>query len=272
MEKPTRFEKTPELKASSARVDFDTKSLRKFIEDRGLDVMWEKSYLCPCRNKKTGSPDPLCPRCQGRGVAYLPAKEVSVAIQSQEKGVVPFDLGLYDSGTAIGTTQVEDGITFRDRLTLPHIQVDHSLVFDINPTRLERGMFLSYDVHQITFATTLEEELEEGKDFTFDSNRNLFIPEQHLLGKNVSLNVTSTLRYIVIDLLKESRYQYTGKGTALEKFEQLPKKLLLKREDAWVSPTPFSLDDTEPLESPVDMKRDMHSQDTSSGGFFGGVL
>lgn len=93
-------------------------------------------------------------------------------------------------------------------------------------------MWLSYDVKELTYAVTDNGVLlVPDEDYTVDYEKNLFFPNQKLLEQNVSLNLTSTLRYIIIDLLKESRYQYTNKDQATEKFENLPKKLLLKRED-----------------------------------------
>lgn len=190
-------------------------------------------------------------------------------IQSQEKGVVNGDLGLYDSGTAIGTTPNGSAITFRDRITVPEVHLGQSLLFDITRRRVDKGMWMSYQVSSIDYAVTdAGELLVEGEDFTLDKEQNLFLPKEHLIGKNVSINLDTVLRYIVIDLLKESRYQYTNKGTELASFDNLPKKLLLKREDAFVNPIPFSGDGTgaEPTpETPEDPKR-------SGGGFFGGLM
>lgn len=269
--KPTRFtDNKPELGNTHTRMEFNVPAMHQLLNDRGVEVLWEKSYLCPCRTKLTGSPNTLCPICKGRGIAYLPAKKVVVAIQSQERDVANRDLGLYDSGTAIGTTMPESHITFRDRLSLPHVEIDQSMIFDVTTRRIEKGMWLAYDVKEITLAVTDGgKALYDEDDYTIDIENNLFFPKEHLLGKNVSLNITTTLRYIVIDLLKESRYQHVMKGTVMEKFESLPKKLLLRREDAWVNPTPFSVENNEvSAESEEDPKRAMNT----GGGFFGGGL
>lgn len=273
--KPTRLtgitDDRPALNPTGSKMELDVMAMIKLIEDRGLQVLWEKSYLCTCRNPMTGAPDSSCPICRGRGIAYLPAHKVTLAVQSQDKSVKNTDLGLYDSGAAIATTLPESEITFRDRLTLPDVEVQQSMIFDVTKRRVEKGMWLSYDVKKITLAVTdNSEQLYINDDYTLDIEKNLFFPREHLLGKNVSLNITSTLRYIVIDLLKESRYQITGKGTQLERFESLPKKLLIKREDAWVNPTPFSVENEDievTPESTEDPKRAMNT-----GGFFGGSL
>lgn len=268
---PTKFHgsEQPAFKPVGNRIEFNVDKQTKLILDRGIEVLWEKSFLCTCRNPMTHAPNPSCHICHGRGIAYLPAKKVTIGIQSQEKSLNNVDLGLYDSGTAIGTTLPHSGITFRDRITLPDVTVDHSTLFDVTPKRVKDGMWLAYDVKKITYAVADDGNLiYPEEDYTLDVDKNLFKPRAHLQNQNVSLNITSTLRYIVIDLLKESRLQYTNKGTTLEHVDHLPKKLLLKREDAWINPTPFSMeqDGTPPVET-EDPKRSMNT-----GGFFGGGL
>lgn len=272
--KPTRFhdshkEERPSKKPIGARIEFGVDKQYKLIEDRGYKVQWEKSFLCTCRNPMTKAPDPSCNICHGRGTAYLPAKDIIVAIQNQEKSMQNMDLGLYDSGTAIGTSMPDSAITFRDRITLPDVEIQHSLVFDVTQKRINDGFWLPYDVKRIEYSITDNGELiYETDDYLFDEEANKFYPREHLKGKNVSLNITTLLRYIVIDLLKESRLQYSNKGTALEQVDHLPKKLLLKREDAWVNPAPFSMGDD--VEEPVEAEE--YKRPMTKGGFFGGAL
>jgi len=268
---PTRFhsDEKPRHKVGGNRLEFSVDKQTKLIQDRGVNILWEKSYLCPCRNRMTNAPDTLCPICHGRGIAYLPAKKTMLGIQSQERSTNNTDIGLYDSGTAIGTTLPESKITFRDRITLPEVDVQHSMLFDVTQRRIENGMWLAYDVNKLTYVITDGGEiLYEDDDYTFDEEKNLFFPKAKLKGQNISLNIETILRYIVIDLLKESRIQYTQKGNPTEKLEKMPKKLLLKREDAWVNPTPLTMDEDDvPTELQDDPKRIM-----STGGFFGGAL
>ncbi len=289
MAEPTRFtgggSTAPRQTLTTARIEFDTTSLQNQMLNRGINVLWERAWLCTCRNPMTQAPKSDCPLCHGRGVAYRPPTEEVVAIQSQEKGMTNMDLGIYDSGTAIGTTALESKISFRDRLSVPDVEIYQSFIFDVNDYRVKNGMFLSYDVKRLDLVFGMDgRELVEGTDYTFDEASNKFYPKEHLINTNVSINMAVTLRYIVIDLLKESRYQYTAFGRSTPQFENLPRKLLLKREDIFVDSEPFSLSiDTEArlkelegaepdngkIESPrmVDPKRA-----GTTGGFFGGKL
>lgn len=285
-EKPIRFggageTGNPNKKLNTSRVEFETKGMVSFIENRGIDVLWERAWLCTCRNPMTLSPKSDCPICRGRGIAYQPAVKLRMAIQSQEKGISNQDLGLLDTGTAIGTTELDSKITFRDRITVPEVKIYQSFIFNVNKRRVANGLFLSYDVNSIEDIYGKDgRTLVDGVDFRMDYDTNTIYPNESLIDTNISINMSVTLRYIVIDLLKESRYQYTTFGVKQTQFESLPKKLLLKREDVFIDSEPFSLDiDTasrmEELEGKKDTSEamvDPKRKATKSGGFFGGKL
>ncbi|BAF81287.1 hypothetical protein EFP_019 [Enterococcus phage EF24C] len=285
-EKPIRFggageTGNPNKQLNTSRVEFETKGMASFIENRGIDVLWERAWLCTCRNPMTLSPKSDCPICRGRGIAYQPAVKLRMAIQSQEKGISNQDLGLLDTGTAIGTTELDSKITFRDRITVPEVKIYQSFIFNVNKRRVDNGLFLSYDVNSIEDIYGKDGRiLVDGVDFRMDYDTNTIYPNESLIDTNISINMSVTLRYIVIDLLKESRYQYTTFGVKQTQFESLPKKLLLKREDVFIDSEPFSLDiDTasrmEELEGKKDTSEamvDPKRKATKSGGFFGGKL
>jgi hypothetical protein len=205
--------------------------------------------------------------CHGRGIAYLPAKNLRIIVQSQEKGISNADLGLIDSGTAIGTPDRSIQVAFRDRITIPTAKVSQSFIFDVSQRRVDTGFFMVYDVNKIEFATTMEGEIFEGDDYIIDLKNNLFFPKEHLIGQNISLNILTTLRYMVADLLKEHRYARQRDNS----YEKLPQKLLLKREDIFIDKEAFELGTNEEITGQmIDTKR----QPTSDGlnGFFKGGI
>lgn len=215
-------------------------------------VLWEKSYLCPCRNKATRQPNPSCPRCHGRGIGFLPPTSIDMLIQSEEKGVFNGDIGIVDSGTAIGTpADRETRLAFRDRITLPNVQVTQHFIFDVTERRVNKGFYLVYDVKDIQYALIMDRELSEGEDYRFDRGKNMFYPDESLIGENVSLNISTTLRYLVSDLLKEHRYGRDQSG----KLIKTQQKLLLKREDYFIDKEAFSLGVDEDTGQMIDTKR-----------------
>lgn len=262
-----------ELKTSTARLEFDTKDMRRFMSDRGIQVVWERAYLCTCLDTKTGAPRIDCPRCQGSGIAYLPPKETIMAIQSQGKGISVFDLGVMETGTAIGTTQLEHRISYRDRFTVPDVVIPQSMIFLITQDRINSGIPLLYDVKEITFITTDERVLYE-EDYEIKDNR-IYLG-QEFINQNVSINIYMTLRYTVTDILKESRYQYTKFNEPKTRFENLPQKLLLKREDVIVRPEAYKpkdgIDKDITIEDVIDDPKVKPNNPDNRGGFFGGAF
>ena len=259
-----------EKENKTARLEFDTKDMRRFTKDRGIKVLWERAYFCTCLNPETGSPRLDCPRCHGKGIAYLPAEETHMMIQSQEKGTQNIDIGLVDTGTAIGTTKLETRVSYRDRFTVPEVLMPQSLVYFVNGERIKKGIPLYYDVKEVTFITTQERVLNED-DYKIENGR-LFLNEK-FKNSTVSLNILMTLRYVVSDILKESRYQYTTFNEPKPRFENLPQKLLLKREDVIVLPDPYVANDA--LEEDIELQVEdpkAKSGQGSLGGFFNGAL
>jgi hypothetical protein len=235
-----------------------TAAVRTDIMDTGMKSMsipalWEKSFLCPCRNKATRQPNQSCNICHGRGIGYLPPAHLDVLIGSQEKGVLNNDIGLVDSGTAIATPiQRDTRVSFRDRITIPAAEVRQSFIFDVTARRIKKGFHMVYDVKSIEYAVSTKGELVEGEDYTVDKANNLFFPKENLEGKMVSINITTTLRYMVADLLKEHRYARDTTGALV----QMPQKLLLKREDVFVDKEAFDLGvNNEEVGEMIDPKR-----------------
>ncbi len=259
----------PAILQNVSQAGIRTDMLDSFTTSVGLDVLWEKSYLCPCREKATRQPNQACRRCLGRGIGYLPPVRTKVIIQSQEKGVFNADLGLIDSGTAIGTPQDRSiRMSFRDRLTLNDVdsRVSQSDIIRASAKCVKSGFQMVYDVHEIEFATTIDGDIYEGADYTFDKKNNLFIPKPHLEGKVISINILTTLRYMIADLLKEHRYAPDQSGKQVK----IQQKLLLKREDLFISKEAFDLGvDNAEVGEIIDPKR-KPSTDGLNGFFRGG--
>lgn len=243
-----------------------TDMLDVMTDSMSVPTLWEKSYLCPCRDKATKQPNQSCRRCHGRGIGYLPPVPTKIIIQSQDKDSFNGDLGLLDAGTAIGTPADRTiRVAFRDRITSQHAKVSQSFIFDVSDRRITNGFYMVYDVSKIEYALTVDSELTEGEDYTVDLSKNLFFPKAHLKGKMISINILTTLRYMVADLLKEHRYA-PNQANQLVPVQQ---KLLLKREDLFISKEAFEIgvNNTE-LGELVDPKRKPSTDGLN--GFFQG--
>lgn len=258
------------------RIEYTFNRLTKMVDDRGINVYWEKSYFCTCRNKMTNAPNPACPYCHGRGISYLEPVQTKLVIQKQKLDEQNTYYGLFSSGTAVATTYPNTLITFRDRITLPDVIISNSLIFDVNEYRVNKGFWMPYNVKNITLAVTEDNQrLAEDVDYTYVPGSNIIRPFEHLIGKNISINVNTVLRYMVADLLKESRYQYTdhqkyqGDPSDEAIFDDLPRKILLQREEAWINHFPM-IGDKNPEDVSVFKEEEPNSDPRGPSGFFGG--
>lgn len=235
---------TPRKSNSSLSVDFETSDLYKFVEDHGMQVIWERSYLCTCRDPDTGKPDINCPICGGTGRAYLPGVSIKMMIQSQNRKETYNNMGVYQKGDALGTTQMETPVATRDRITCPDIHVIQAFIFNAKQNIMDKGIRLPYRVYKFLYVGYSKKQLKQDIDFSYDTKNQLFkVLNKDLLNQNISIRFDMTLRYIITNIDKENRYQYSSRGI-LDKhirYEALPKLCELTREQSIIGETTKSL-------------------------------
>lgn len=235
----------PIIKDSS---EFKKEHIQSFLDKVSLKTNWEQSFVCPCVNPMTLAPDPMCKVCHGTGRAYLPAKSnVPITIVGNNKGRRSNDYGTVDEGEAIGTVQSNYRVSAWDRITVPDAAVRQQYMFNATKPRINDGMFVPYDVKEVLYIVAMKpdnqstfRELSLGEDYRFDKETNKVHLDDSLEGFNISMIINVTLRYIVSNVLKELRYQYTTTGHEDNPtFDELPRKIALKREEAFVNNIPL---------------------------------
>lgn len=228
--------------------EFKKENIRSFLNKVGLKTNWEQSFVCPCVNPMTLAPDPMCSVCHGTGRAYLPAKtNVPIAIVGNNKGSRSGEYGSFDEGEARGTVQSDYRVSAWDRITVPDASVRQQYMFNVTAQRAKDGMYIPYDVKEILYAVAMKpdnrgsfRELNPVNDYTFDKTNNKLYLSENLNGYNISLIINVTLRYIVSNVLKELRYQYTATNRENNPtFDELPRLISLKREEAFVNNIPL---------------------------------
>lgn len=254
--------------------EFDLQHLDAFVKKVGLETQWEQSFICPCVSPVTLAPDPKCPICHGEGRGYLPAKDILVAIQENDKGYSQYQTGYFDSGSAIGTVSRSNKVSVWDRITVPDAQVRQQYMFNVTDDRVKNGHQIPYDVHSIIFASYMKDgvlvQAMEGSEYTFDREHDRIMPSSSLVGENLSLVLSVTLRYIVVNVLKELRYQYTKRNNTVARYTELPRKLLLKREEVFHNNIPMvntgtGEENTRPVVSQMDIISRSANKDTDKG-------
>lgn len=268
------------------------------LERVGIPTQWEQHFPCPCINPDTNQPRPDCPICGGRGVAFRKPYVLQVAYQKNDRGAYNGSYGDNQLGTTIATPQItengiENGISFRDRLSIPGLTLSQDYLFNVTSSRVKRGVFIPYKVTQFDYVVTIDDsgnllELHEGVDFTYDQLSGKIYPNGAHIGRQISMNITTELRYYVVDISKETRWGQIKKqqdkeiplnrqGKIFDKYirehmevkegiqvYRLPKLLVLRREDLYYPPASFEAEDGTETSQFIDTKDNLDQKDIQS--------
>lgn len=234
----------PNKKSRNNNVSFTPEDFDSFIVSRGVPTLWQQAFICPCIDPVSKHPDPLCPICHGTYRGYLPAiKDTYVAIQSQDRGTTRTkEFGNLDLGTAKGTFRGGTDINVMDRITIPDLTTRQNFVFTVTEERYKSGFYIPYDINKILYIVGYKngvlDELIENSDYEYNkSERKIHILNKALLNSNVSMILNVTVRYIITNVIKDTRYQYNENRKAVER---LPRLAILKRESVLINNTPLA--------------------------------
>lgn len=82
-------------------LELNPDAFNDFLYGIGQDCTWAPSYVCPCMTSTSGSANPGCPRCHGRGRIWDAAQPTTVGFASQKSQLEWAKLGLWISGDAV---------------------------------------------------------------------------------------------------------------------------------------------------------------------------
>lgn len=192
-------------------------NLVNLIDRTAVNCYWEQSLPCPCINPQTNQPRMNCPHCLGKGVIFRKPRLIAIALQSNEKKPYSGSMGEVTLGTTIGTPQptenrIEEGISFRDRISPVGITLNQTYVVNITQDRFDKGVIIPYNVDK--FNTMLYEDdlgqlqyLEIGGSLSYDSKTSVLkVNDPKLLNKNITMSMSVAIRYYVVDIEKEVRF------------------------------------------------------------------
>ena len=133
-----------------------------FLAKIGQDVLWRKSYICPCVNPHSGASDPKCPVCYGKGRFWDAPVASRVGVPSTRVQREWAQFGRYESGDMVLTLPSDQPIYEMgefDRIT----NMNSTEVFQL-PLQRGRNDFCMLPVKQFTRVFWLDEnnEIVEG--------------------------------------------------------------------------------------------------------------
>jgi hypothetical protein len=199
----------------------------RLINRLGQDVAWRSSTACPCADEFSGSPDPQCPQCRGRGFLWAAPVIGTAGITSQNVQKQLREFGQYESGDVIFTIGSDSpiyAIGHMDRAVLLNAEERFSLTrahgsddeqFDMPILSVSRVYWLSADKSQII----------EGGIPTFDAaTRALtWTTGEPPAGQRYSITGLKNVEYFAWDNIPSNRSEQHG--------DTLPKKLQMRRFD-----------------------------------------
>lgn len=254
---------------SQSRMRFTIQDMDNFIRAHGTPILLETAMLSPVRSKngapKLDSPD------GGMGVIFSKPVETDVMLQSMEKDFSTTDVGDVIKGTAIATTKRNDIITIRDRLTVSDTDIPQNLMIYINKKDVTHGVDLKYNVTNVLSITSTD---DDGNVVDVDKgivSGNKLQPTEDMVGRFLSIRMLVSLRFYVVDILREGRGQYENDSWQPKPNRdrtKLPTKLLLRREDMYVPDIlGLSNEDGKVTEEELNTPK-VNLDDNEIGGFF----
>lgn len=249
------------------RIKFSPDRIDTFVRSHAANVIWEKAILSPDRTEdgqpRIGSAD------GSTGILYIKPTVTTALLQSMSRGAVSTAVGVSTAGTALLTTNRLDKMGIRDRVTFSDQEIPEKILVRVGPKDITHGINLKYQVKAV------EEAIIPNLDGSFSLvgpealriENNIFYPTQDMVGKFVSINILAELRFYVVDIVREGRFQYENDvklQSSNRDMTELPRQLLVRREDMYI---PDMIDTSAPTSTDEDPKPEL-SEDF--GNFFRG--
>lgn len=210
------------------RIDIKPDEFDRAIYQKGARAIWEKSMLCSCLDEHSGQANFGCPSCHGKTFVYFDANEIRAVVSGLGGDNQNIPIGLIDVGTAYLTTRSTDPVNFRDRITFPDMLTAYSQVLKYEGEPVE----MKYTAKEIVSIRVLNTEIPpESYSLSVNGEKIEFLPDTLVYGDRFSVLLKINPVYIVIDMPHDLRGTFVAFGKPEEEWVNLPKQLIIKRED-----------------------------------------
>ena len=239
------------------RIKFSPDKIDTFIRSHGASIIWEKAILSPDRGEDG---QPRIGSLEGStGVLYIKPVTTIGLLQSMSRGALNTAVGVSTAGTALLTTNRLDKLGIRDRITFKDQEIPEKLLVRVGPRDITNGINLKYQVKAV------EEAIIPQSDGSFTLvgpegimvEDNIFYPTPDMVGRFVSINILAELRFYVVDVVREGRFQYENDVKQQEEnrdMTELPRQLLVRREDMYI---PDMIDTSSPTSTDEDPRPEL---------------
>lgn len=227
----------------SLQADFVLPEIEATVRDKGLSVILEKAYLCPCKDSTSPAPLSLCENCGGVGWFWANPTRTKMIISGivadgKLKEAALREWGMIDGGVAKVTALDDNKFSYMDKIVLLDSTAEHNQVLYPKLTDDESTLFTftQYDILNIDFIGFFNgpenkvTRLQEVTDYTFNDNIITFTS-----GYSAITNFSVTIRYShrpvlhIIDILRESMTSTKGAHQQGQQKLLMPVHALAKR-------------------------------------------
>lgn len=159
------------------RVDFQEDRFNVLIEQKGRDVIIEKSIPCPCKSKSTNQQSD-CKNCSGTGWLFINPTRTKAIVQGMSISTDYKNWSELDRGTINISVKSTEELSIMDRVTVLDGESISSEVLHFSLS--DKGQLFSYSCYKIKeilysglFLSSNQslKKLELNKDFTFRDNK-----------------------------------------------------------------------------------------------------
>ena len=231
------YDEDQSTSSQNGRVKFTTKNIDQFIRSHGASVLWESAVLSPNR---TEDGQPRQTEGSGNGLIYLKPKTTYALLQAMDRKAMNSLVGMTTVGTALLTTKRSDKMAVRDRITFDDQSIPEKILLKVNPKDVTSGINLRYNVKEVETAlvpTINGFDYTDPNNLNIDYDKNIFYPTKDMIGKYISLNIIAELRFYVVNIIREGRFQYEGDVAQMKEnrdMTELPRLLAIRREDMYI--------------------------------------
>ncbi len=196
-------------------------AFNRFLNRIGQNISWESANLCPCRDPRSESAQPDCPKCKGKGVFWGDPQNAVIGLAGQRTQRHWAQMGGYEQGDVV--------------ITIPSDTAAYPM------SALDRITFVESD---IGFALTLRRSINDipfpvrfatiEKIFWFDTDG-----ESMILGDNPSIDENNALVWQdSASTVPNAGVQYSIQGRAKPIYFVAPFDLPQDREHHHGAPLP----------------------------------
>lgn len=194
---------------AKGQVNVDSSRLDSLVYQKGLDVIWESSVKCPC--KQSGRGNLLtCVNCGGTGWIFVNPVKTRMVVSSLNQTTKYSQWSVERIGIANITCRAIDNVGDMDKITLTASISKMSQVIYPNLYKSTLFAFTNYPavrVIDVFMFTSDDKQLVHlsPKDYSIDGNKIVFDKKLYTENMTVSVRYTYNAAYFVIDIPHEIR-------------------------------------------------------------------